>query len=275
MIALEDSYSDVLGKAQRGLGLDDDTLALKAGISREALDRLRKPPADYAMLERLARALELDAAALVALAAGTFEPNIVAPEEGFAAFSSLFGGDMFVNAYLFWDVSARAAVVFDTGTNCSGILRVAKAKDVKIDTIFLTHTHPDHVAELRRLREVSRAPIFVASEERILDPRTTAMAPGSTSRAGRLSITARSTPGHSAGGMTYVVEGLAQRYAVVGDALFAGSMGGVPTEQFQAAKRAIRNQILSLPEDTILCPGHGPLTTVGLERRYNPFFAGR
>jgi glyoxylase-like metal-dependent hydrolase (beta-lactamase superfamily II) len=61
--------------------------------------------------------------------------------------------------------------------------------------------------------------------------------------------------------------------AIVGDALFAGSMGRVPGPLFESAKRAVREQILSLPPDTLICPGHGPLTTVGEELGHNPFFA--
>ena len=75
--------------------------------------------------------------------------------------------------------------------------------------------------------------------------------------------------------MTYVVEGLPARFAVVGDALFAGSMGGVAPELYAASLKANRQQIFSLPDDTILCPGHGPLTTVGLEKKHNPFYAAR
>jgi glyoxylase-like metal-dependent hydrolase (beta-lactamase superfamily II) len=165
-------------------------------------------------------------------------------------------------------------VVFDTGSTCSKIIASAKSAAVKIDAIYLTHTHPDHVADLRRLREFSKAPIFVGNEERLTEPKTIGIAAGSTSGAGPLQVKARSTPGHSAGGMTYVVDGLTMPFAVVGDALFAGSMGGVAPEHYAAALKANRAQILALPDETILCPGHGPLTTVGLEKKHNPFYAG-
>ena len=90
---------------------------------------------------------------------------------------------------------------------------------------------------------------------------------------GGLTITARLTPGHSPGGTTYVVTGLEPGLAVVGDAMFAASMGGVAPEKYAAALKANRAHILSLPEDTVICPGHGPLTTVGLEAKHNPFYA--
>ena len=80
------------------------------------------------------------------------------------------------------------------------------------------------------------------------------------------------TSGHSPGGMTYVVMGLERPIAVVGDSLFAGSMGG-GNVSYEDAIRNNREKILNLPDETIVCPGHGPLTTVGKEKRENPFFA--
>ncbi len=75
--------------------------------------------------------------------------------------------------------------------------------------------------------------------------------------------------------MTYLIEGLTPAVAIVGDAIFARSIGGIPTSAYQAALEAIRKNILSLPSSTILCPGHGSLTTVGEELEHNPFFAGK
>ena len=85
----------------------------------------------------------------------------------------------------------------------------------------------------------------------------------------------RATPGHSPGGTTYVVTGIEPPVAVVGDALFAGSMGGVSPQNYPSALEANRANILGLSEDTLLCPGHGPVTTVTLERKHNPFYAGQ
>ncbi|HMO64234.1 MAG TPA: MBL fold metallo-hydrolase, partial [Verrucomicrobiota bacterium] len=85
----------------------------------------------------------------------------------------------------------------------------------------------------------------------------------------------RETPGHAADGVTYVVTGWRQdrpAVALVGDAIFAGSMGGAP-EQGELARGRVREHILTLPDDTLICPGHGPLTTVAEERANNPFFA--
>jgi hydroxyacylglutathione hydrolase len=85
-------------------------------------------------------------------------------------------------------------------------------------------------------------------------------------------VETRLTCGHTSGGITYVVHGLEFPVAVVGDAMFAGSMGGGMVS-YRDALRTNREQILTLPDDTILCCGHGPLTTVGEEKLHNPFFA--
>ena len=88
---------------------------------------------------------------------------------------------------------------------------------------------------------------------------------------GGLRIEPRSTWGHSKGGITFVVTGLARPVAIVGDAIFAGSMGGGGIS-YPAALQTNRDEILTLPPETILCPGHGPMTTVAEEREHNPFF---
>jgi glyoxylase-like metal-dependent hydrolase (beta-lactamase superfamily II) len=93
-------------------------------------------------------------------------------------------------------------------------------------------------------------------------------------RLGKLHIDTLKTWGHSRGGMTYVVNGLARKVAIVGDAIFAGSMGGGNVSYHDALQTNLE-QILSLPDDTIICPGHGPMTTVGEEKAHNPFFAGQ
>jgi hydroxyacylglutathione hydrolase len=101
---------------------------------------------------------------------------------------------------------------------------------------------------------------------------TTTFEIGSTKwNVGALSIEPRLTRGHSEGGTTYVINGLSRPVAVVGDAIFAGSIGG-PKLSYADALEGIRSQILSLPDNTVICPGHGPLTTVGEEKANNPFF---
>ena len=136
--------------------------------------------------------------------------------------------------------------------------------------ILLTHAHPDHVADLRRLRKATGAPVYISRLEEAEEAEE--VEEGKRFRVGSLEIEARLTSGHSPGGMTFVVTGLSRPVAIVGDSLFAGSMGG-GNVSYEDALRNNREKILTLPDETIVCPGHGPLTTVGKEKRDNPFFA--
>ena len=181
--------------------------------------------------------------------------------------------DMMVNAYLVWDREGGRAAAFDTGGDCTPLLDALKANRLTLDAIFLTHTHFDHVADLDDFVAETGAAVYVSELEKVGENHPDRRRPV-VSRWARLTITARLTPGHSPGGLTYVVEGLRPPLAVVGDALFAGSMGGVAPEGYAAALRANAENILALPGATVICPGHGPLTTVEAEKKHNPFYAG-
>ena len=268
-IPLEDNFADIIGKAQRGLGISDSRLAEKSGISAERIRKLRDGAFDEEAAMRIAPALRLDGAALCKLGSGKWNPETIGEIDGLAQFNTNYG-DMTVNAYLVWDPTGREAAAFDTGANCGGMLeRIAKEKlDVKL--ILLTHAHPDHVADLRRLKKETGAPVFISDREP--EEGAESIVEGKRFRAGSLEIEARWTWGHSPGGMTYVVTGLSRLAAVVGDSLFAGSMGG-GNVSYEEAVRNNREKILTLPDETVVCPGHGPLTTVGKEKRDNPFFA--
>jgi glyoxylase-like metal-dependent hydrolase (beta-lactamase superfamily II) len=213
--------------------------------------------------------LKLSAPALRKLAAGEWEPEAISGIDGLAVFNTTYG-DMTVNAYLVWDPATRDAVAFDTGADCGAMLKRIENENLKANLILLTHAHPDHVADLRRLRKATSAPVYISE----LEPEEGAesIAEGKHFKVGTLAIEARLTSGHSPGGMTYVVTGLARPIAVVGDSLFAGSMGGGNVSYLDALRNN-REKILTLSDETIVCPGHGPLTTVGKENRDNPFFA--
>ena len=95
---------------------------------------------------------------------------------------------------------------------------------------------------------------------------------GAGAASGKLDIESRLTWGHSKGGVTYVVSGLQRPLAIVGDSIFAGSMGGGGVSYPDAVKNNLE-QILTLPGSTVIAPGHGPLTSVAEEQKNNPFFA--
>ena len=93
-------------------------------------------------------------------------------------------------------------------------------------------------------------------------------------RLGKIDIEARYTWGHSPGGMTFVCTGLARPVAIVGDSMFAGSMGGGSVSYKDAVQNNFE-KILTLADETIICPGHGPMTSVAEEKKHNPFFAAK
>ena len=128
----------------------------------------------------------------------------------------------------------------------------------------------DHVADLDRLlSETGHPPVYANRLEP--HPGAELIDAGWTLDLGSLSLRALLTSGHSVGGTSYLVNGLAQPVVVVGDALFAGSMGGGVTS-FTDALRNNREKLMNLPDDTIVCPGHGPISTIAEEKKANPFF---
>lgn len=268
MIPLEDNFTDVIGKAQRGHGMPDEKLAAAAGVAVTQVQKAKNSEINPEVLAKIAEPLKLNAKALIELAEKRWYPQ-VEPLAGLKQFNTVFG-DMTVNAYLVWDSSSGQAAVFDTGADASGILDAIKKENLTVTAIFLTHTHGDHVFDLDRLVEKTGAPVWVSERESIEGAQT--FAPGKTFQIGTLKVETRSTWGHSKGGTTYVIRELARPVAVVGDALFASSMGGGGVS-YADALATNRKEIFSLPEETILCPGHGPFTTVGIEKSHNPFFA--
>lgn len=265
---LEDTFVDIIGKAQAGLGLGKDELLQLAGISASALEEVLGGKPEPAALPAIARALGLHAPALAESADGSWRPAPVRMEGLFQQTTPFF--DMTVNAYVVWDPASRVAAVFDSGADAAPLVRFLREQSLTLGKIFLTHTHGDHVADLETLVEATGAPVFCNALEPF--PGAELFEPGAIFPMGALSIETRLTRGHSPGGTTYVIAGLAKPLAIVGDALFAGSMGGARSD-YQTAIHGIRSAIFQLPEETVLAPGHGPLTTLAEEKIHNPFFA--
>jgi glyoxylase-like metal-dependent hydrolase (beta-lactamase superfamily II) len=270
MIPLEDNIGDIIGKAQQGLRISDTQLAEKARINSANIHKLRGGEFDELTVWRIAPVLNLAARALCDLAGGTWHPEKV-ELDGLAQFTTHYRG-MGVNAYLAWDPKSREAVVFDTGADCREMLARIDKEKLTVKLILLTHAHSDHIADLSRLVKETGAPVYLSERESA--PIAQPIPEGKAFRVGKLEIESRLTWGHSKGGMTYVVTGLKRPVAVVGDSLFAGSMGGGAVSYEDALKNNLE-KILSLPDETILCPGHGPITTVGEEKEHNPFFVGK
>jgi glyoxylase-like metal-dependent hydrolase (beta-lactamase superfamily II) len=271
-IPLEDTVSDIIGKAQRGLGLSDEDLAKRVGVAVGELDAVKKVKGvSFSEVEKLARALELGPRSLVALADGNYQPAVSLPKTGFFQANTLYGDDMRVNAYLVWDQKSGLAAAFDTGADCTPLVEEISRQGLTLQDIYLTHTHVDHVIELDRLREKAGGSVGVhvnAAEEL---SGAASFKPGVTFSLGRLHIETRETSGHSAGGTTYHIHGLDRPLEIVGDALFAGSVGGIKAN-YKHSLKLIRENILSGQDGTVIAPGHGPLTTILQEKTSNPFF---
>ncbi len=270
MIPLEDLFNDVLAKAQRGLGLDDTALAARAGVDATLLAAAKEGLADETTLHKLATALDLHGPSLVVMAQNAWFPRPI-EMAGLACFNTPFH-DMTVNAYVVWDPATKQAAAFDTGADAQPMIDFIENHDLRLEKIFITHTHGDHIADLATLRRGAGGALALSHAREACPGTDTFDIDDATAwTLGSLRIEPRSTHGHARGGVTYVITGLAHPVAVVGDALFASSMGGGMVS-YTDALATNRKEIFTLPDDTILCPGHGPLTTVLEEKRHNPFY---
>ena len=271
LIPLEDNFDDVINKAQRGLRITDENLATRAEISLEDLTKVKNGEALHAVIRRVARHLRLNPDALESLARKSWYPKIPIIPRGFAAFNTPFE-DMTVNSYLVWDSKTKEAVAFDTGASVEAMLDVIRADRLRLKYIFITHNHPDHIAALSELSAAHpQAEIWSHHDEPVDHEGTQYFQEGVHFHVGSLDIKTVLTPGHSPGQTTFFVSGLSWPLAVIGDSLFASSVGGSPTH-YQDQLRNNRKKIFTLPRDTVLAPGHGPLTTLPQEKRHNPVF---
>ncbi|MGE9294419.1 MAG: MBL fold metallo-hydrolase [Puniceicoccales bacterium] len=273
VLHLEDNAEDVVAKAQSGLGLTDEQLSEKSGLSKERLSEVKNGETDEAALRALAPHLNLNADALVDLGAGKYQPAEV-QMEGLLAITTPYPEGyegMTVNAYIIYDPQTRDAIAFDSGADATPMLEAIRQHELNVRLILLTHSHGDHIKDLPRLqKETGNPPTYISCHEPI--DGAAAIDAGASFTLGSLGVLSLDTAGHSAGGMTFVVQGLKSTVAVVGDSLFAGSMGGAPGA-WEQALRNNREKILTLPPESILCPGHGPMTTVAEEREHNPCLA--
>jgi hydroxyacylglutathione hydrolase len=268
MIEIEDFHEDILGKAMRGLGLGKSEMTSVLKVEKSQVEAVLNGECDEGVVSGMAEALGLSKSKLIASARKEWTP---APLQLNAVkqFNLPFGS-MRVNAYLVWDMGTAKAWIFDTGPDAAPILDFLETEKLSVDAIFLTHTHPDHIACLNQLKQKTHnPPVFVHKLEAIGGANL--IDEGFERKIGSLSLRSLHTHGHSVGGTTYLIDGLEKPVGIVGDSLFAGSMGGGMVS-YEDALQNNREKIMTLPEQTIVCPGHGPMTTIEEERRHNPFF---
>jgi len=273
-MTLEDHLGDIIRKGRQASGAAVGAAAKAAGLSEfdfttlEESARISTP----IQFKALAQVVGLDAAKLEEVANGWLpaQPDLSQWRE--LRQITTTAGEMAVHCYLVWDEVTREAALFDTGWNADPIFDIIAANGLAPQHLFITHSHTDHIAALDAVR--ARFPkIHLHTGSRSAPPQHRNR-PGDFVHLGSLRITHRDTPGHAEDGVTYIVGSWpddAPHVAIVGDAIFAGSIGR-GNQSWELARQKVREQILSLPEATLLCPGHGPLTTVGGEKAHNPFF---
>src|SRR5690348_2785106 len=139
-IPLEDNFTDVIGKAQRGLEISDSDLAEQARLDASMIRKLRRGHYDELALFRVAPVLGLGARALADLAQNEYRPE-VRKIDGLAMFNTKYH-DMMVNAFLVWHPKLREAITFDTGVDCRSLLDRVQKEALTVERVLLTHAHP-------------------------------------------------------------------------------------------------------------------------------------
>ncbi len=274
-MGLEDHAGDMIRKSRMGLGIEREAVAALAQVTDTRLadyEDAGTNPQDLD-LQAVAARLELAPEALQAVAQGWVPAaHDLNRWQHLEVIESDEGG-MSVNCFLIWDEATREAALFDTGWSVLPIAALVEQHQLQLTHLFITHSHYDHIEALADVRKL--APEAAIHSNIQGAPKAQQLVQDDSFAVGSLRVSHRETPGHAADGVTFVVEGFpggAPAVAVVGDAIFAGSMGGAP-QHFELAKTKVREAILSLPDGTLICPGHGPVTTVGEEKSHNPFFA--
>ncbi len=246
---LEDDFNDVLSKAIRGLGANATSL----GVDQDRLRRCLSGNLDTELIRTIAPQLSLNTEKLLALA--SYDPQVTIPAN-LKMFTSPFG-HLGVNAYVV--ETTHYILIFDTGTDAAKMIRyITLHAPAKTQHIFITHEHPDHIECLADFPQAQiHHPTLQHGEKLKYDD---------------ISITVLDVAGHADPAIAYHLEGLESDICIVGDAIFAGSIGGCKTlASYPIALKNIREHLLTLPDATYLCSGHGGVTTVALEKANNPF----
>ncbi len=175
------------------------------------------------------------------------------------------------NAYLVGDSDGGTAIAVDSGAPLDPLFDALERRRLTLKAILTTHRHVDHAGGNAELSRRTGAPVHALEAEAPHVEKALPLRAGETRAWGGLRVRVIALPGHTAGQAGYLVEGAG---LFTGDCLFAGSLGGTvgpASTGFEDARRAVMEGILSLPDDTVIYPGHCDFTTVGRERTDNPF----
>lgn len=200
------------------------------------------------------------------------------------------GGPFAQTGYLLRNAASARVAFVDPGATAPEMIRSVQRSGDTVEAVYLTHAHVDHVEGVGAVRAFTDAPIFLHGEARLfydrapeisermglgplspLPPPDQELIPGEIVRVGTGELEVRYAPGHAPGHVIFY--SAADGFALVGDVIFSGTIGrtDLPGGDFLRLMRSIREEVLTLPDDTRLLPGHGPETTVARERMGNPF----
>ncbi len=201
-------------------------------------------------------------------------------------------GPVQTNCYLVGEETSHQAVVIDPAWDGEKIQAEAARRGWEIASAWLTHAHFDHVAGVAALARVLPAPLALAihPDDLLLYQRqggaamfglqiepgpapTMLLSHGQVLSLGPVNFEVRHTPGHTPGHVVFYSD--AEKVVFCGDVIFRGSIGrtDLPGSSYLALIESIETQLFPLPDETVLFSGHGPQTSVGIERRTNPFFS--
>ena len=195
-------------------------------------------------------------------------------------------GPMQANCYVLECEDTQAAIVIDPGGDAARILSIIEKHNLKLELIVNTHAHVDHIAANSDIKEKTSAELCIHSAEAdmLLDSQRNLsffvgipvsspspdrlLEDGDILKAGNMSLKVIHTPGHSPGGICL----LADNFIFTGDLLFAGGIGryDFPGSSYITLMKSLQ-KVMELDDDLVVCPGHGPKTTIGDERMANPF----
>jgi len=198
-------------------------------------------------------------------------------------------GPLQCNCSVIGDETTREAMVIDPGAEIQNILALVRKHNLQMKQIVITHAHIDHVGGAMKLRAATGAPILLNQNDyellKMLDVQASwiGVAPpgkvdidqsigqADTIKAGSLVANVLSTPGHTEGSVCLYFP--SEKKLIAGDTLFAGSIGrtDLPGGSFEKIINSLHDKLLTLPDETVVTPGHGPQTTIGQERETNPF----
>ncbi|MFQ5605816.1 MAG: hydroxyacylglutathione hydrolase family protein [bacterium] len=170
----------------------------------------------------------------------------------------------YVNSYLAVHKESRDAFLVDCGKFDEQIKNVIRDHQLNLKMLLLTHTHYDHTDGVKEFRKAFKAPIYSASPDYDYH-----VSEGEQIAFGESAIEVLATPGHTHDSISFHY----QHAVFVGDAIFSGAVGGTSSRSnFEEEIKYVRTKVLALPDNTMIYPGHGAPTMVGVERLFNPFF---